>query len=125
MSNELLSSLELICNKNDVQDQKLLLLAKLVDEKYTNLEEDYADIKEKLLDTNTKIETLMKKLDSSVFCAQECIVPKYPKEFKVILFMLKNPKLSLLIVIGAVAVYTGLYSFGAFDAIANFFKLLF
>lgn len=125
MSNEVLKSLEVICDKRNPQDKKLLLLAQLVDEKYSSLEDDYKEIKQSLYSTNEKIDSIMETLQKSSLCQSTCPVHKEGKALNSLIFAAKNPKLMALSLIGALVVAMGVSYSGALNGIIEWLAAAF
>ena len=108
MMENIKNSLDLLCDKHDEQDQKLLLLASLVEQKFdevnTNTEKLQKSIDE-LKSTIDMVNTRFTTLGESV---TTCPVYMDRKSFELLASILKHPKIFILAFIGLASIVAGL-----------------
>lgn len=108
MMNDIKNSLDLLCDKHDEQDQKLLLLASLVEQKFdevnTNTEKLQKSIDE-LKNTIDKVNTKFTTFGESV---TTCPVYMDRKSFELLASILRHPKIFILAFIGLASIVAGL-----------------
>lgn len=102
MRSEIVKTLELMCDKTDPQDRKLLLLAELVESRYDDLEQKQDDLKEGLDNAVKKMDKLTTLLENYSISAKGCPVRKNREAFEFVAVLLKRPKLFSAFIIGVV-----------------------
>lgn len=109
MTNEIVKALEYMCNKGNPQDKKLLLLAKLVEAKHSELGQIQDSLQKCLDATNEKLDKLTDLIERYERDTHGCPVYKNRDHYEKISFYVKNPKISILIVIGILAILGGFF----------------
>lgn len=109
MTNEIVKALELMCNKNNQQDNKLLLLAKLVEAKHSELSATQVALQECLNTTNSKIDKLTALIEKYERDTHGCPVYKNRDHYEKLSFYVKNPKASILTLVGILAILGGFF----------------
>lgn len=109
MTNEIVKALECMCNKGNQQDKKLLLLAKLVEAKHSELGQIQDSLQKCLDTTNEKLDKLTVLIERYERDTHGCPVYKNRDHYEKISFYVKNPKISLLIFIGILAILGGFF----------------
>lgn len=130
MNSKIVETLETMCDKDNPQDRKLLLLAELVETKCdalaTNqkqLMDKLTDTKESLIETSGKLDRLTKVLESTNSQANSCPVHKNKEGFDRLSVVMKYPKLTLFAVVGFIAILAGAISNGLLDLLKMLFGL--
>ena len=118
--NDIVSTLKLMCDKNNPQDQKLLLLAELVDSKYDILTENQEALKKSLSDTNAKIDKLTALLEENTKKTTNCPVYQNKEGFAKLATFVKYPRWAIWIIIGILSVLLGYFG----SEIVDIIKLL-
>lgn len=119
MNNEIVKTLELMCDKHNPQDKKLLLLAELVETKCEALSENQKDLKQSLEKTNEKLDKLTDLLVKYENDKNDCPVYKNIDDYERLSVFLKYPKISVLVLLGVFALLVGLFT-SNFTAILKF-----
>lgn len=109
MTNEIVKALECMCDKGNQQDKKLLLLAKLVEAKHSELGQLQDSLQKSLETTNEKLDKLTVLIERYERDTHGCPVYKNRDHYEKISFYVKNPKISLLIFIGILAILGGFF----------------
>lgn len=109
MTNEIVNALELMCDKNDQQDKKLLLLAKLVEAKYSELSETQGSLQKCLDTTNEKLDKLTELIERYENDTHTCPVYRNREHYERLSFYVKNPKATTLLLIGILAILGGFF----------------
>lgn len=109
MTNEIVKALEYMCNKGNQQDKKLLLLAKLVEAKHSELGRIQDSLQKCLDTTNEKLDKLTDLIERYERDTHGCPVYRNKDHYEKISFYVKNPKISLLIFIGMLAILGGFF----------------
>lgn len=109
MTNEIVKALECMCDKGNQQDKKLLLLAKLVEAKHSELGQMQDSLQKCLDTTNEKLDKLTVLIERYERDTHGCPVYKNRDDYEKISFYVKNPKISLLIFIGILAILGGFF----------------
>ena len=120
-NNEIVKTLTLMCDKNDPQDKKLLLLAVHVETRCAALAEHQGDLKKSLKDTNDKLDKVTQLLEQQQQEGKDCPVYRNRENFEKISFLMRYPRFSLLMLLGAVALLAGF--FGA--SVLPYLKVIF
>lgn len=105
--NDIGHSLELICDKNNPQDRKLLLLAKLVEEKCDELGRNQDALRNTLKDTNDKLDKLTDILHTYERSKNSCPVYQHKQTYEWLTNLISHPKETLFILIGVAAFLAG------------------
>lgn len=121
MNEKIVETLKLMCDKENPQDKKILLLAELVENKCTSLGENQAKLQASLNDTNEKLDKLTDLLEKYEGDTHGCPVYKNKDGYERLSFYLRNPKLSLLIILGTIALIGGFFG----STLTNLLKGLF
>lgn len=116
-NNNIVETLELMCDKENPQDRKLLLLAELVETKCDALGETQNALKDSLEKTNSKIDKLTILLEKYERDTHGCPVYKNKEEYEKFSFYVRNPKISIMILLGILALLGGFFG-------ANFMEVL-
>jgi hypothetical protein len=98
-----------MCDRSNPQDKKILLLAELVEHKCDALAENQINLQKSLDTTNDKLDKLTALLEKYEQDTHGCPVYKNKDNFEKISFYVKNPKLTILILLGIIALLGGLF----------------
>lgn len=109
MNSKISETLELMCDRSNPQDKKILLLAELVEHKCDALAENQINLQKSLDTTNDKLDKLTALLEKYEQDTHGCPVYKNKVNFEKISFYVKNPKLTILILLGIIALLGGLF----------------
>lgn len=109
MNSKISETLELMCDRSNPQDKKILLLAELVEHKCDALAENQINLQKSLDTTNDKLDKLTALLEKYEQDTLGCPVYKNKDNFEKISFYVKNPKLTILILLGIIALLGGLF----------------
>ena len=109
MNSKISETLELMCDRSNPQDKKILLLAELVEHKCDALAENQINLQKSLDTTNDKLDKLTALLEKYEQDTYGCPVYKNKDNFEKISFYVKNPKLTILILLGIIALLGGLF----------------
>lgn len=109
MNSKISETLELMCDRSNPQDKKILLLAELVEHKCDALAENQINLQKSLDTTNDKLDKLTALLEKYEQDIHVCPVYKNKDNFEKISFYVKNPKLTILILLGSIALLGGLF----------------
>lgn len=120
-NSEIVKTLTLMCDKNDPQDKKLLLLAELVETRCSSLAEHQGELQKSLRDTNEKLDKVTKLLEEQQQDGKDCPVYRNKENFEKISFLMRYPRFSLLMLLGILALLSGLFS----SSIFPYLKMLF
>jgi len=121
MSSEIVKTLTLMCDKDDPQDKKLLLLAELVETRCAALAEHQEELQKSLKDTNAKLDKVTQLLEEQQDMGKDCPVYKNMENFEKISFLMKYPRLSVLMLLGIGALLAGFFS----SDVLPYIKLIF
>lgn len=110
MKSKIVETLEMMCDEENVQDKKLLLLAKLVEAKCEALAENQTELKQKLGETNGKLDKLTEILERYEHLQEECPVSQNKEGFEFLIALTRYPKVTLLIIVGLISLLTGVLS---------------
>lgn len=100
--NEISKTLSLMCDKSDVQDKKLLLLAELVETRCDNLAQNQDVLKKSLDETNNKLDNLTRLLENFEASEKRCPVYRNKEDFENITFLLRHPRITMYACIGII-----------------------
>lgn len=123
MGKEIIDNLEIMCDKNDAHDKKLLLLARLVQDSVENLGLKQSELKESLSETNRKLDIIVDSLDKYKKDISECPVYSSRKNFGNLKFLLENPRFSLFALLGVISLLSGLVGAGIPEVLKFIFGL--
>lgn len=121
MNSKIVETLEFMCDKNDPQDKKMLLLAELVENKCNALGENQKRLQESLDYTNRKLDKLTELLERYENDTHGCPVYRNKGDYERISFYVRNPKMTLLMILGLLAIIGGFFG----STITNLVKGLF
>ena len=107
MSSDIVKTLTLMCDKNNPQDKKLLLLAELVETRFSDIAEHQDSLQKGLDSTSSKLDKVTKLLEEQQTEGKNCPVFRNKENFEKISFLMKYPRLSLLMLLGAAALLAG------------------
>ena len=117
----IVKTIELMCDKNNPQDKKLLLLAELVETKCDTLGATQNELKEELRCTNEKLDKLTDLLQDMKTAEDDCPIRKNKEDVENLVMLAKHPKLSLLICVGVLALLTGFLGNELIQALKSLF----
>ena len=123
MDSKIVDTLELMCDKENPQDRKILLLAELVETKCDALGKSQDDLKESLRSTNQKLDKLTNLLEKYESDTHGCPVYKNRTDYEKISFFIKYPKISILVLLGAIALLGGFFGANIMEIIDKIFGL--
>lgn len=109
MNSKIAETLELMCDRDNPQDRKILLLAELVEHKCDALAENQKSLQKSLDDTNDKLDKLTDLLEKYENDTHGCPVYKNKDKYEKISFYVRNPKFTILILIGILALLGGFF----------------
>ena len=109
MSSKIVETLELMCDKENVQDKKILLLAELVETRYDALGKNQEGLKKSLESTNEKLDRLTILLEKYETDTHGCPVYKNREYYERLSFFVKHPKLFLILMLGIFGVIGGFF----------------
>lgn len=109
-NSEIVKTLTLMCDKNDTQDKKLLLLAELVETRCSSLAEHQEELQRSLRDTNVKLDKVTQLLEEQQQEGKDCPVYQNKEGFEKLLFFMKYPRFSFLLLLGIAALLAGFVS---------------
>lgn len=101
---QIMRTIETMCDTNNPQDKKTLLLAKLVDDRFNTIEEFQKSIIEKVDFISKNVSNELTKLDRIVSVIQsdrdDCPVYQNKEKVNDIMIFVRRPKLTLLLALG-------------------------
>lgn len=109
MNSKISETLELMCNRSNPQDKKILLLAELVEHKCDSLANNQKGLQRSLDDTNEKLDRLTLLLEKYEGDTHGCPVYKNKDGYEKLSFYIRNPKLTLLMLLGVIALLGGFF----------------
>lgn len=109
MNTKISEALELMCDRNNPQDKKILLLAELVEHKCDALADNQKGLQRSLDNTNEKLDRLTLLLEKYERDTYGCPVYKDRDKYEKLSFYVRNPKTTLLIVLGTLALLGGFF----------------
>lgn len=121
--NDLVRTLERMCDQDDPQDRKLLLLAELVETKCEALGKNQEELKLSLDKTNDKLDRLTLILERYEQGKDDCPVYKNKSDFERLTVLLKYPRMSLLVLLGVLSLLVGMFSSSFNDLLKFIFGL--
>ena len=130
MNSKIVETLETMCDMDNPQDRKLLLLAELVETKCNSLAENQRELirnleetKSTLSKTGEKLDKLTMMLESNNSEAHSCPVYKNKGAFEKLSTLMNYPKLLLFAAVGFLAMLAGIVGTKAIDALKLLFGL--
>lgn len=109
MNSKISETLEFMCDRNNPQDKKILLLAELVEHKCDALADNQKELHKSLEATNEKLDKLTLLLEKYEQDTHGCPVYKNRDKYEKFSFYVKNPKLTILMLIGLLAILGGFF----------------
>ena len=109
MNSKIVETLEFMCDKENPQDKKILLLAELVENKCNALADNQKTLQKSLDTTNTKLDKLTEFLEKYETSVHECPVYMDKDKYEKLAFYVRNPKLTVFMLLGILALLGGLF----------------
>lgn len=122
MMDEIVKTLELMCDKENIHDKKLLLLAELVESKCDSLSSNQEELKRNLRETNNKLDKITSLLEKYEQDKISCPVYKNKEGYEKLSIFLKYPKVSLLVLLGTFSILSGMFSSSFLDLLKFLLK---
>lgn len=97
---KIFTKLQSVCDHQDPGDQKILLLADLVDDRLNKLSEEIGTINRTLDSIKDSIVSLTTKITGYMEEHSSCPVAKNRSEAETLMFMTKSPKILILVLVG-------------------------
>lgn len=119
--NKIIDSLEVMCEKDNPQDRKLLLLAHLVQDSVKGLAERQQELQGSLSETNRKLDCVLEAITKYKKDMDNCPVYDNRELFDRVKFLIKNPRLSLFLFLGIISLLSGLFG----SSVISILKLVF
>lgn len=119
--NKIIDSLEVMCEKDNPQDRKLLLLAHLVQDSVKGLAERQQELQGSLSETNRKLDSVLEAITEYKKDMDNCPVCGNREIFDRVKFLIKNPRLSLFLFLGIISLLSGLFG----SSVISILKLVF
>lgn len=119
--NKIIDSLEVMCEKDNPQDRKLLLLAHLVQDSVKGLAERQQELQGSLSETNRKLDSVLEAITKYKKDMDNCPVYDNRELFDRVKFLIKNPRLSLFLFLGIISLLSGLFG----SSVISILKLVF
>lgn len=119
--NKIIDSLEVMCEKDNPQDRKLLLLAHLVQDSVKGLAERQQELQGSLTETNKKLDSVLEAITKYKKDMDNCPVYDNKELFNKVKFLIKNPRLSLFLFLGIISLLSGLFG----SSVISILKLVF
>lgn len=119
--NKIIDSLEVMCEKGNPQDRKLLLLAHLVQDSVKGLAERQQELQGSLSETNRKLDSVLEAITMYKKDMDNCPVYGNRELFDRVKFLIKNPRLSLFLFLGIISLLSGLFG----SSVISILKLVF
>lgn len=119
--NKIIDSLEVMCEKDNPQDRKLLLLAHLVQDSVKGLAECQQELQGSLSETNRKLDSVLEAITEYKKDMDNCPVYGNRELFDRVKFLIKNPRLSLFLFLGIISLLSGLFG----SSVISILKLVF
>lgn len=119
--NKIIDNLEVMCEKDNPQDRKLLLLAHLVQDSVKGLAERQQELQGSLSETNRKLDSVLEAITKYKKDMDNCPVYDNRELFDRVKFLIKNPRLSLFLFLGIISLLSGLFG----SSVISILKLVF
>ena len=123
MNSKIAETLELMCDRSNPQDKKILLLAELVEHKCDSLADNQQKLQKSLDDTNDKLDKLTELLEKYENDTHGCPVYKNRDSYDKFSFYIRNPKVTILILLGIIALLGGFFGSTITDLIRHIIGL--
>lgn len=123
MNSKIVETLKVMCNKEDPQDQKLLLLAELVETKCEVLSQNQGNLQRSLDRTNEKLDKVTDLLEKIEGERLDCPVYANQKDFEKLSFFMRYPRLTFLMLLGIIGLIGGLFSSSALGVLKFLFGI--
>lgn len=123
MNSKIAETLELMCDRDNPQDRKILLLAELVEHKCDALADNQQKLQKSLDDTNDKLDKLTGLLEKYENDTHGCPVYKNKDSYDKFSFYIRNPKLTILILLGLIALLGGFFGLTITDLVKHIIGL--
>lgn len=123
MNTKISEALELMCDRNNPQDKKILLLAELVEHKCDALADNQKNLQKSLDATNEKLDRLTQLLEKYENDTHGCPVYKNKDNYEKLSFYVRNPKVTLLILLGIIALLGGFFGSTVTDLVRHIIGL--
>lgn len=117
MGDDIAENLELMCDRDNPQDKKILLLARLMQGRFETLSNNQEELKKSLEHTNKKLDRILDTIEQYESAAENCPVSKNKDAIEPLILFFRYPKLSFILIIGIAALLGGLVSNGFTDMI--------
>lgn len=123
MNNKIAETLEFMCDRGNPQDRKILLLAELVEHKCDALADNQQKLQKSLDDTNDKLDKLTGLLEKYEKDTHGCPVYRNKDSYDKFSFYIRNPKLTILILLGLIALLGGFFGSTITDLVKHIIGL--
>lgn len=123
MDSKIVETLELMYDKDNPQDKKILLLAELVETKCSALGRNQEGLKSSLDSTNNKLDRLTELLEKYEQDTHGCPVYRNRNGYERLSLFVRFPRLFILIVIGLLALLSGFFGAKIENVLKIFFEL--
>lgn len=110
-------SLKLLCDEKDPQDQKIMLLAQLMEERCNSLEVNQVALHECLINTDKKLDALSELLAKLKQTEDGCPILRNKNSSEALIFLFKHPRILFIFITGIVAIIAGMCGLGISDLI--------
>lgn len=112
MSTGIVKTLKLMCDDANPQDKKLLLLAELVDTKYSEMAKNQEEMKQSIKATDEKLDKILDLFEEQQKVHRAtCPINEANREgFALLSVLLSHPKLAVFVLLGVLALLLGVYS---------------
>lgn len=112
MSTGIVKTLKLMCDDGNPQDKKLLLLAELVDTKYSEMAKNQEEMKQSIKATDEKLDKILDLFEEQQKVHRAtCPINEANREgFALLSVLLSHPKLAVFVLLGVLALLLGVYS---------------
>jgi hypothetical protein len=106
---EIITKLQTILKDDNLQDQKMLLLAQLVDDRFTIVENQHNEVVDTLKKLNDNILTIKNDLETVIGYTTDCPVFKKKDHYETLTFLITRPKILIATLVGTlILVFFGL-----------------
>ena len=119
MMENIKNSLDLLCDKHDEQDQKLLLLASLVEQKFDEVNTNTEKLQKSIDELKNTIDNVNAKFITLGESVTTCPVYMDRKSFELLASILRHPKIFILAFIGLASIVAGLAGSGLYNLLVD------
>ena len=119
MMENIKNSLDLLCDKHDEQDQKLLLLASLVEQKFDEVNTNTEKLQKSIDELKNTIDMVNSKFTTLGESVTTCPVYMDRKSFELLASIIKHPKIFILAFIGFASIVAGLAGSGLYNLLVD------